>query len=135
MLNPVRATARFVRDWGTSTHVSMMSRATNVFAVLTSEPRWWRCAEPGWWSVQTIWIDGEFAEDRGELTGARPVQLLVEVDRDAEPGVTAIEDWRPQPADQTYSTRDRSFGHILPGRGPVHVLAHNPPPFGEWTAL
>jgi hypothetical protein len=133
MINPVRATARIVRDWGTSTQFSMMSRAANVFAVLTSEPRWWRCTEPGWWSVQTIWIDGRCEQNGLELLEARPLQVLVEVEDRPEPGVCAIEDWRPQPAAQPYSTQDRSFGHILPGHGPVQVLAHHAPPFGKWT--
>ena len=134
MLNPMRATARIVRDWGTSTQFSIMSRAANVFAVLTSEPRWWCCIEPGWWSVQTIWLDGHAEDDAIELMAARPVQVLVEVANHLAPGVCAIEDWRPQRTAEPYSIQDRSFGHILPGHGPVRVLAHHPPPFGQWIA-
>jgi hypothetical protein len=138
MIDPVHVAARIVRDWGMSTRSAMVSRAANAFAVFAAEPQWWLCATPGWWSVQTIWIgddsDGLLADPSVDAFIASPVQLLVEIVDNGHRGVAAIDDWKPQPRDTAYATQDRSFGHVLPGQGPVHVLAHSPPPFGRWEA-
>jgi hypothetical protein len=134
MFDVIRATARLVRDYGVATDTAVFSRAANAFAALANEPQWWRCSDPGWWSVQTIWVgDGEADVVDPKLEPC-PIQLLVEVVDRGECRVSSIEDWQPQGDGDPYSLRDRSFGHVLPGRGPVRVLAYSPPPFGDWIA-
>jgi hypothetical protein len=134
-LAPVKFAVRALRDrLATSTESNAVSRAANAFAALANEPRWWRCEEPGWWSVQTVWIgDQSDAEIVEEFVGY-PVLVLIEVVDHRECGVKVIQDWRPQPQVHQRSTQDRAFGHVLPGGGPVQVLAHVRPPFGDWEA-
>ncbi|MCW2654117.1 MAG: hypothetical protein JWR32_5093 [Mycobacterium sp.] len=134
-LAPVRFAARLLRDQlSRSTEPTAVSRAANAFAALTNEARWWRCEEPGWWSVQTVWIGTESDGEIVEAFVGHPVRMLIEVVDHGECGVTAIADWKPQPLVQPYSVRDRSFGDVLPGGGPVEVLALERPPFGHWEA-
>jgi hypothetical protein len=137
MLDVLRATARLVRDVGVATDAPLVSRAANAVAGLANEPRWWRCSDPRWWSVQTIWVEGgsDDAESSDGACAALPVQLLVEVVDHGERRVGSIEDWKPQPTDQAFATRDKAFGYVLPGQGPVQVLAYAPPPFGHWEAV
>jgi hypothetical protein len=130
MLDVIRTTARVMRDFSDATNSAAVARAASAFAGMVHEPRWWRCTDPGRWSVQTIWICDESDAD----APACPVQLLVEVVDRGECRVGSIEDWRPQPSEEPYVRRDTAFGQVLPGHGPVHVLAYSSPPFGEWEA-
>ena len=132
---PVKFAVRTLRDrLSTSSESNVVSRAANAFAALVNEPRWWRCEEPGWWSVQTVWVGNQSDAELVEEFVGRPVRMLIEVVDHGDCGVTAIEDWKPQPLVQPYSTQDRAFGHVLPGAGPVQVLAYERPPFGRWAA-
>ena len=134
-LAPVKFAAKTLRDrLTTSAESNAVSRAANAFAALANEPRWWRCEEPGWWSVQTIWIGNQCDAEVVEEFVGHPVRVLIEVVDHGECGVAAIEDWKPQPRVSPYSTRDRAFGHVLPGGGPVQVLARERPRFGRWEA-
>jgi hypothetical protein len=132
---PVKFAARIFRDQlAGSPESTAVSRAANAFAAFANEPRWWRCEEPGWWSVQTVWIDDRSDGVIADELIAHSVRVLIEVVDHGECGVSTIEDWKPQPLVEPYSTPDRSFGRVLPGGGPVQVLARGRPPFGRWEA-
>ena len=136
-LGPIRTTARLIRDVATSTEFAAAARVGNALAGLVMEPRWWRCDDPGWWTVQTVWYDGGSDRQPGDDFTARSVQVLIEVVDGGTCGVVAIEDWKPQCGAATDVTsdepQDKSFGSILPGQGPVRVLSHERPPFGLWA--